>query len=204
MRMQQLLRRLGALLLCLTAFVLPSWAQNNKATVLGTVTDPQGALVRAANVTITNAATGEVRTTATGDDGTYIITNLNPGTYRLQVEGSGFKTLVYENIVLETNARQSVDAVFTELAGAGAATVTVTADSGPVTESETSVRGDIITGREVTELPIPQRNFTILAGLSPGVTRPTTSSVGVLGGNNRVDGGGSNSTESTRFRESGG
>src|SRR5262249_42801670 len=78
-------------------------------------------------------------------------------------------------------------------------------ESAPMTESETSVRGDIITGRQVTDLPIPQRNFTLLAALSPGVTRPSGGSVGVIGGSNRVDpGAGNPSTESTRFRESGG
>jgi hypothetical protein len=73
-------------------------------------------------------------------------------------------------------------------------------------ESETSVRGDVITGRQVTDLPIPQRNFTLLAALSPGVTRPVIG--GALGGGagySNAGAGNSNlSTESTRFRESGG
>ena len=205
MRMQRLLGQLFAVLFCLTAFVLSSSAQNNKATILGTVTDPQGALVRAANVTVTNTATGETRAVTTGEDGTYAIANLTPGTYRLQVEGTGFKTLVYENVVLETNAREAVDAVFTEVAGAGAATVTVTADSGPLTESETSARGDVISGREVTDLPIGQRNFTILASLSPGVNRPSGSPIGGLfGGGNEANPPNFPSAESARFRESGG
>jgi len=87
----------------------------------------------------------------------------------------------------------------------GAGTVTVTAESAPLTESETSVRGDVITGKQVTDLPIAQRNFTLLATLSPGVTRPI---VGVIGGGGNFEGGGGNpvgtSTESTRVRESGG
>ena len=86
---------------------------------------------------------------------------------------------------------------------ASTSTVTITADSTPLVESETSVRGDIITGRQVTDLPIPQRNFVLLAGLSPGVTRPNLGLLG--GGGNFVSGGGGqNNTESTRFRESGG
>ena len=75
--------------------------------------------------------------------------------------------------------------------------------SAPVVESETSVRGDVITGRQVTDLPIPQRNFTLLAALSPGVTRPNLGLLGG-GGNFVAGGGGQNNTESTRFRESGG
>ena len=65
------------------------------------------------------------------------------------------------------------------------------------------MRGDLITGRQVTDLPIPQRNFTLLAGLSPGVTRPNLGLLGG-GGNFVAGGGGQNNTESTRFRESGG
>jgi hypothetical protein len=82
----------------------------------------------------------------------------------------------------------------------------VTADAAPLTESETSVRGDVITGKQVTDLPIPQRNFTLLAGLSPGVTRPAV--VGTLGGGGGFSSTGEGTpgegTESTRFRESGG
>ena len=65
------------------------------------------------------------------------------------------------------------------------------------------MRGDLITGRQVTDLPIPQRNFTQLAALSPGVIRPNLGLLG--GGGNFVNGGGGqNNTEATRFRESGG
>jgi hypothetical protein len=87
--------------------------------------------------------------------------------------------------------------------GGGNETVTVTGDSAPLVESETSVRGDLITGREVTDLPIGQRNFTLLAALSPGVTRPVTSTIG--GGGQFTSGSPvGESTESTRFRDSGG
>ncbi len=203
MRVQRFLWQVCLTLLCVAAIVMPLSAQNNKATILGVVTDPQGALVRSANVTVTNQATGEQRLITTGEDGSYAVGGLQPGNYKLTIEASGFKTVTYNNVVLETNARQAFDAVFTEVAGTGSNEVTVTADAGPLTESETSVRGDIITGREVTDLPIAQRNFTILAQLSPGVNRPVSSVIG--GGGNFSSGSpGGNSTESTRFRDSGG
>ena len=196
--------RLVALLFCLAAFALPIGAQTNKATIVGTVSDPNGAVVVGARVVATNVATGIAsEPVMTDDDGAYTIPNLSPGTYRVQFEQQGFKTLVREPIIAETNARVLVD-VKLELGQIGGDVVTVTGE-GPVVESETSVRGDLITGREVTDLPLSQRNFTLLAGLSPGVTRPA---VGVLGGSgNFANGSGSpvgNSTESTRFRESGG
>lgn len=180
------------------------YAQSNKGSIIGTVKDPNDAVVPNAKVVVTNNANGETRETTTDDGGEFAVTNLDPGVYKVTIEGGGFKKLSLNNVTVETNSRVPLEAKFTEVAGTGENVVNITADGAPLTESETSVRGDIITGREVTDLPIPQRNFTLLAGLSPGVTRPSNNSVGVIGGNNRVDGGGGNSTESTRFRESGG
>ncbi|MDQ3130653.1 MAG: carboxypeptidase-like regulatory domain-containing protein, partial [Acidobacteriota bacterium] len=192
-------------LICVLALNGMVNAQNNKGSVVGTVLDPNGALVPNAKIVITNNANGASREVTSDESGEFAITNLDPGNYKITVDGGGFKTLVLASVTVETNARVPIDVSFTEVAGSGDNTVLVTADGAPLVESETSVRGDIITGREVTDLPIPQRNFTLLAALSPGVTRPTGGSVGVLGGSNRVDpGAGNPSTESTRFRESGG
>ena len=176
--------------------------QSNKATIVGTTKDPNDALVAGAKITVINNATGVVREAESGDDGTFTITNLEPGAYTVTANASGFQTVNFENVQLETNARQPLDVKFVTITG-GTGTVTITADTAPLVESETSVRGDVITGRQVTDLPIAQRNFTLLAALSPGVTRPNLGLLG--GGGNFVSGGGGqNNTESTRFRESGG
>ncbi|MEP6923383.1 MAG: carboxypeptidase-like regulatory domain-containing protein, partial [Pyrinomonadaceae bacterium] len=193
-----------ATICCLLVMSVIGFAQNNKGSIVGTVTDPNGAVVANAKLTVTNNATGEAREITSADDGNFTATNLDPGVYSVRVEAGGFKTLVFQTVTVETNGRAPLTAKFTEVAGVGDNTVTVSAESAPLVESETSVRGDIITGREVTDLPIPQRNFTLLAALSPGVTRPTGGSVGVLGGGNFASGGPGSSTESTRFRESGG
>ena len=193
------------LMLCVLALGNIANAQNNKGSIIGTVKDPNGAVVPNAKVTITNNADGQSREVTSNDSGDFAVPNLDPGNYKVSVESSGFKTLVLTSVTLQTNARVPVDATFTEVSGAGENVVTVNNDSAPVVESETSVRGDVITGREVVDLPIPQRNFTLLAALSPGVTRPSGVSVGVLAGSgNFVNGGSGSSTESTRFRESGG
>ena len=191
---------LGLMILVLGISAL---AQSNKGTVLGTVKDPNDALVTKAKVTVLNIATGESRDATTGDDGTYTVSNLEPGKYKVTVEAQGFQSVVFEDVTVETNARLPLDVKFATITGT-AGIVTVTADAAPIVESETSVRGDVITGKQVTDLPISQRNFTLLATLSPGVTRPA---VGVIGGGGNFEAGGNpvgTSTESTRFRESGG
>ena len=192
------------LLLALIVFAsaVSAFAQNNKGAIVGSVKDPNDALVAKAQVKVTSTKTGEVRTTDTSDDGTYTVTNLEPGPYSVTVEASGFQTVTFESVQVETNARLPLDVKFASVA-TSTASVTITAESAPLVESETSVRGDLITGRQVTDLPIPQRNFTLLAQLSPGVVRPNLGLLG--GGGNFVEGGGGrNNTESTRFRESGG
>ncbi|MFZ0062184.1 MAG: carboxypeptidase-like regulatory domain-containing protein, partial [Pyrinomonadaceae bacterium] len=195
-------KRIFLLSLFVVALAISALGQSNKATIVGTTKDPNDALVTGAKVTIINNATGVVREADSGEDGTFTVTNLEPGVYTVTVNASGFQTVTFENVQLETNARLPLDVKFTTITG-GTGSVTVTADTAPLTESETSVRGDVITGRQVTDLPIPQRNFTLLAALSPGVTRPNLGLLG--GGGNFVSGGGGqNNTESTRFRESGG
>ncbi|HKP36207.1 MAG TPA: TonB-dependent receptor [Pyrinomonadaceae bacterium] len=200
-RLFRFLATIGALICLFATLAINSSAQSNKGTIVGVVRDPNGAVVTDAKVTATNVATGEKREATTGDEGNYSIPTLDPGNYTLTIEATGFQTVTVESVKLETGARQPVDVNLT-VGGVGVGTVTVTAEAALV-ETETSVRGDLITGREVTDLPIPQRNFVQLAALSPGVTRPNLGLLGG-GGNFVAGGGGQNNTESTRFRESGG
>ncbi|MFN2597851.1 MAG: TonB-dependent receptor domain-containing protein [Pyrinomonadaceae bacterium] len=199
--------RLVVALVFVAACAVASLAQSNKGTIVGTVTDANGAVVKDAKVTATNVATGETRDATTGDEGTYTIPALDPGVYKITVDAQGFSQSVVEQVKLDTSSRQAVNVTLNAGAVSGGV-VTVTA-AAPLVETESSVRGDLITGREVTDLPIPQRNFTLLATLSPGVTRPFVSTIG--GGGNFESGGApggviasGGSTESTRFRESGG
>lgn len=202
MRKPPFAKRTFFVLLVTLISAIAALAQSNKGTIVGTVKDPNDALVANAQIKVTNTKTGEVRTAETGDEGTYTVTNLEPGRYSVTAEATGFQTVSIEGVEVETNARLPLDMKFGGVTG-GSGSVTVSAESAPLVESETSVRGDIISGRQVTDLPIPQRNFTLLAALSPGVTRPNLGLLG--GGGNFVNGGGGqNNTEATRFRESGG
>jgi Carboxypeptidase regulatory-like domain len=202
MRKPIALVRASLLGLLICTFAISALAQNNKGAIVGTVKDPNDALVSKAQVKVTSVKNGEVRTADTSDEGTFTVTNLEPGLYNVTVEGTGFQAVTFEAVQVETNSRLPLDVKFGTIA-TGSSSVTVTAESAPLVESETSVRGDLITGRQVTDLPIPQRNFTLLAGLSPGVTRPNLGLLGG-GGNFVAGGGGQNNTEATRFRESGG
>src|SRR5438552_18716690 len=191
----------GACLLLIGLFAQAS-AQTNKGTIKGTVKDQSGAVIQNATVTVVNVATNEERTASTGDDGNYQVPLLDPGTYRVTIKAASFPETVQENVAVQTSTTSVVD--MTLNAGVGTQTVTIT--SAPsVVESETSDRGSVIIGKQVTDLPIAQRNFTLLATLTPGVSRPF---VGVIGGGGNFEAGGGNpvgtSTESTRFRESGG
>src|SRR6266849_9253841 len=203
-----------ALIFLFTLIAIPTLAQTNKADIVGIVTDQNRAVVTGATVTITKVDTNAVRSVTTGDSGEYQAPSLEIGTYKETVSKQGSQTVMHENIVLQTNARLSVDITLTP--GDITGQVTVTA-APPLVETESSDRGNIVTGRQVTELPLSGRNFTQLATLTPGVTR--ANNVGLGGGpearsfNNgdpRSGGGGPGSSnpngspESSRFNRSGG
>src|SRR5688500_1799019 len=103
--------RLTAALLWAVAFAFPAAAQSNKGTITGTVTDPNGAVVKDAKVTVTNVADGQSREATSSDDGTYSIPALDPGVYRVTVEAPGFSQSVIEEVKVDTAARQAVDVV---------------------------------------------------------------------------------------------
>src|SRR5688572_3468314 len=92
--------RAGCLLVLVAACAFPAAAQSNKGTITGTVTDPNGAVVKDAKVTATNVATGEAREATTGDEGTYSLPALEPGVYRVTVDASGFSQSIIEEVKL--------------------------------------------------------------------------------------------------------
>src|SRR5260370_15495291 len=85
-----LVRVVTLLTLVLGILALPALAQTNKGSIKGTVKDPNGAVVQKASVTATNTATGISRTATAGDDGTYEVPELEPGTYKVSIKATGF------------------------------------------------------------------------------------------------------------------
>jgi hypothetical protein len=200
------------LLLVLSASAL---SQSNKADIVGTVKDTGGAVVPDATVTITRVDTGAERTVKSSDSGEYSAPLLDIGVYKVTATKDGFQTVTRENIVLQTNDRLRVDIELTP--GQVSAQVTVTVAT-PLVETDSSDRGGVVTGREVTELPLSGRNFTQLATLMPGVAAANNTGFGGTGpdarqfnnGDPRAGDGGpgssnsQGSTENSRFARSGG
>ncbi len=141
-------------------------AQEYRATVLGVVTDPTGAAVPLANVTITNNETGVVATTQAGNDGAYQIPFLLPGTYTVKVEHPGFKTLERGPVELRVNDRMRLDLKLQ--VGEVSDQVTVVAEA-PLVEQSNADRGQVIDNRKVTDLPLDSRNPFSLMNLAAGV-----------------------------------
>jgi hypothetical protein len=155
-------------------------AQTHRGSVLGTVSDPSGAVVADAEVRLVNAGTNETRTTRSSGEGQYALSSLPPGTYRLEVEKAGFKRFVHTDIVLLVNqehrfdARLSVGLVQDDPYEVFASTSDLKQDSASL--------GAVIENRQVEGLPLDGRNFYELSLLVPGAAPPAQGSAGSVRG----------------------
>ena len=161
--------RLVISLLAVLALATAAFAQFDTATVLGTVTDSNGAAVPGATVTLRNLATGVTAIARTDENGNYQFFNVKIGTYQVVAEASGFAKAAAESIQVTVNARQRVDLALK--AGALTETVTISADAVQLLETETSARGQIINRQQIVNLPLNGRAYADLALLSPGVRK---------------------------------
>lgn len=139
--------------------------QSTYGTVDGSVTDPSGAAVADAKVTLTNTGTQEKRTQTTGGEGGYQFVNVIPGVYRIDIEKSGFKHFGHTNVVVQVQQETHVDASLT--VGQVSEVVEVTAET-PLLQAETSSLGTVIEERKANELPLNGRNIFNLITISPG------------------------------------
>ncbi len=151
-------------LACLCA--MPLAAQTFRGTILGTVTDPNGAVVPGARVMTRHVGTGLQRGTFTDADGNYTISELPIGTYEVSVEQSGFQPSRVTNVVVEVSAEKRVDVA---LLVAGADTVVTVAEAAQV-ETTNNTLGGTITAKAVSDLPVNGRDFTKFLVLVPGAT----------------------------------
>ena len=136
--------------------------------IFGTVTDPQGAGVVGAKVTVTNVAKGTVEETTTNDSGNYNVTHLIPDVYNVRIEAAGFKVFEVKSIQVSADASARTDAALS----VGDVTQTVEV-SGEIEQLKTD-RADVAISfneKYVEDLPILNRNFTNFELLSPGTQK---------------------------------
>jgi hypothetical protein len=145
-------------------------AQTATGQIVGTVKDATGGVMPKAKVVVTNQETGFTRETATRDDGTYVVPLLPVGVYLVTAEQTGFKLAVVSEIQLNVDQVQRVDL---ELApGDISERIEVKADATTI-ETETSTVGQVISQKQVTELPLNGRNFVQLLFLGAGAVQTT-------------------------------
>jgi hypothetical protein len=149
------------LLACAGAF-----AQANSS-VTGIVTDQTGAVVGGAKISLTNPATGEIKTALSGSTGLYEISGLNPANYNLKIAAKGFETYEQKGVVVNISASFRVDVKLT--VGTESQTVTVEADALAV-QSDSNVVSTLINEQQITDLPTNGRNIIGLAALGLGVS----------------------------------
>jgi outer membrane receptor protein involved in Fe transport len=164
--------RVGLMLAVLVALTLlvavfPVLAQDATGKVVGTVLDPQSAVVPKATVSVKNVATGIVNSTTTDTGGQYQVLNLAIGDYNVTVEKEGFRKAVTKPYPLEINQSLRVDVTLT--VGAASQTLEVNAAATQV-ETYNSTLGASVTSRELVDMPLNGRNILDLARLEPGVT----------------------------------
>ena len=155
---------LSFLLTC-TLTTLPAFGQAVYGSILGTVTDPQGAAVAGAKVTVTNQRKGTSDTTTTNSDGNYSVTHLVPDTYSIRVEGSGFKVSEQKDIIVSADNGSRVDSQLQ--LGSTSESVEVTAEAPQLVTDRADVAVQF-NEKYVEDLPILNRNFTSFQLLSPG------------------------------------
>jgi hypothetical protein len=150
-------------------------AQVDTGSIVGTITDPSGAVVSGAKVTLTNVGTGIALSTTTGSDGVFKFSPVRIGTYKVDASFQGFKTASQTDVKVDVGSNVLVN--FTMTAGSTSETVEVTA-AAPVLQTQDASVGQVIDQRSVNDLPLNGRNFTFLAQLVQGVNSPQSDTRG--------------------------
>jgi hypothetical protein len=157
-------------------------AQRTQGTISGTVSDPSGAVIPKAQITVTNEETGSKRTVTSNEAGYYSVGNLEPGTYSVGATSGGFKRVEKSGIDLHVAGEKVVPLVL-EI---GAATEAITVEGGATqVETRSGEVSNVIGTQQIEELPLNGRSFVQLTLLVPGASPGDTENprfTGLLGG----------------------
>jgi hypothetical protein len=151
------------------------YAQVDTGAIVGTVTDPSGAVLSGARVTLTNLDTNAMLSTETGPDGTYKFSPVKIGNYKIDVSSPGFQTVSQRNVTVNVNSDVLVNVALKP--GNVSEVVEVTATP-PVLETQNAAVGQVVDRHEVDSLPLNGRNFVFLAQLAAGVNTPQADTRG--------------------------
>src|SRR5260370_18677523 len=132
--------------------------------ITGTITVPAGSLVPLAEIKVTNSSSGDLRTTASTNNGAYLVALLPPGSYRVEVSKPGFKLSSYPNITVNVTETQTLN-VRLEV-GAVSEQVTVASDA-ELLQTTSAALGRVTDERMVVELPLPTQNSTYIVWRNP-------------------------------------
>jgi hypothetical protein len=170
--------------LVLVLGLLPSRAFGQQATIVGTVTDPSGAVVPNVTVTLTNTDTGVSKTIPTNEAGQYVAPDIQIGHYNIKATASGFKSSETKQVVLTVGDRIRVDfqlqvGTTTETVTVEAAAIHVQTDSGEIS--------NLITDQQLSQISTNGRSIYVLAGLTAGASSNITGLLNVpVGGDTNV------------------
>jgi hypothetical protein len=183
----------GLILFFLPFLLTPLASAQDSAAIFGTVTDPSGAVVAGANVTVVNVDTGTVRAVVADNTGRYRVVSLPVGPYEVHVKQSGFSEEIRTGIHLVVGEEAEIDLALR--LGQATERITVNEDAPPVSVTNADISG-LVGEQQVKDLPLNGRSFDLLMTLNPGVVNFTWEKTGGLVGI-------SNSTTANMFSVSG-
>src|SRR3982075_4172259 len=160
------MRRVVSAVLFSLFFSGPLIAQSTNASLTGRITDPKKAVITAATITVINAGTGIHYEGLTNETGTYYVSNLPPGRYRMEVEKLGFKAVIQSGVIL--HVQDALEVNFEMMLGSASESVTVAGVSPPL-DTESSTVGTVVEQRKANDLPLNGRNVFNLFVIAPSV-----------------------------------
>ncbi len=135
--------------------------------IQGTVTDPQNAAVSNAKLTLVNVGTAATVQNVTQADGTFVFPLLTPGKYNIQIQAPGFESTELDGVTVEITKITNAPV---KLRIGQVSTITTVNEAAETVDTRTATTGDVITGTQVRNIPLPTRNFLDLATLQAGVS----------------------------------